>query len=601
MSDKNYSSLPPRRRPNKSKAIVFLIILGIFLSSTLLIPCPGSTTYYVNGNIKSITNSDGTQNIYYPDGIKYYHGQMLAGLPHGYGKYFDREGNLLYEGQWVNGLISGFGTEYYNSGEKKYQGQWQNGQYQGEGTKYFPNQIPLYSGQWYYGIPFGFGEFYNELGEVTYKGQIANGIRHGNGQEFINDKLHYEGLWYEDNYISTYRHFYLPDGTKLSPALGRYYHDLIYSEGLQDAIKFATKLTPHMRTIESATTDEYLKYLLYQHLELPNSYNNHVVSSTINQFESVPITIFEDLVALGIKHRFIHGSIASQPEFRGVRQSTRGISLSSAVGIASTNHKLIITRLDQGTPPATALHELGHAVDFFLLDNISKTDEFENLRKREAESMFHNRYLNNQYFIDYAEEYFAEFFAQCFLSQDLRMFGGAKDLDEIRNRAPDTLSLFEEKIVNYESRFTSRTNEEKPNIIARISSTPTFLVINSQREYVELVIKDGDANTDNQVYILSSSSSIQELMNIFNYTENDIINLVYNESNLIDTSLPFIHTGSNLIYLIIDQDGNYHLGDNDDYFPPAIFNNENAPTPIKIETQQPLILGIIGKIKGILN
>lgn len=605
MNNPNYSYYPPRRKQKKSKFVVFLLILGLLISSSLVIPGPAGTIYYLDGTVKAIVNDDGTHRVFQPNGVEFFNGQMVEGIAHGFGKYFDELGNLLYEGEWQNGIIYGFGIEYFSSGEVKYKGQWKNGIYHGEGTKFLDNQKPFYRGDWYYGVPFGEGTFYDENGVVKFVGQVINGFPHGQGRSFINGKLHYDGLWFEGSYFGEYGSFFLPDGTKLSPSLGRYYQELIESKGLEAAVEIVSKLIPHMDVIERSTQNEQLKFLLYQHLELPKTYNRHTITSIIREFESIPITIFEDLVKLGVRHRFIHGSIANQPEFSNIRETSRGISLANAIGISSPGHRLLITRLDRGNPPATAVHELGHGVDFFLLDNISMTEEFEAIRKQEAEIMFKNRFFDNSYFINYPEEYFAEFFAQFFLREEFRMLGGARTLTEIKNRAPKTFTLFEEKVVNYQSQFFPSEDKSPLNLAANLNISPSFTIVKSQKDKVELKLNleniDHDLN-NKAIFLLSSNSSLEDLQNTFNLTMPQTINLIHNNSNrLSELQLPFSHTSPYLIYLIVDEDGNYSVGEFDGFFPPKLYHNQNLPPELKIETNQPIIITLFGIIRNFFS
>ncbi|SHJ55208.1 Antitoxin component YwqK of the YwqJK toxin-antitoxin module [Anaerobranca californiensis DSM 14826] len=591
MNQELFYELSPRRRRKKSKLLLYLIIIAAIITSTFILPNPGNTLYYLNGNVKSLS-SNNTITLFYPDGTIFYHGEFHQGLAHGYGKYYDENGILLYEGNWENGFITGYGYDFYPNGEIKYKGYWKNGHYHGEGTKFAEDGQILYQGGWNFGLPHGQGKLF-ENGNLRYSGEFVNALKHGYGEEFLNGKLHYRGLWFEGNYFKTFENFFLPNGAKLPPSLGRYYLQVLLEKSYEEAINRITPLAKHIDTIEKSSENTYFKYLLYQHLELPDSYNPDTIKRIIREMESVPISIFEVLVALGVKHRFITGNIGRQEEFKDVSGSIRGIPLSQASGITSTSHKLMVTRLDRNNPAATALHELGHGVDFFLLNYISNTPEFEELRKKEGAKMFQNPYLNTRYFIDYHEEYFAEFFAQLFLSDELKLFGGAKNLTEIKERAPETYQFFSQHVLEYQSKYTIPKESPFDKLNDKIVVDVEFFIKEIKEDTIDLKITV-DLNKTYSLFLYPSSSNLEELNSKFNMGYDEIINLIYKEENLI-TDLSFRNTKDNIIYLIVDEDYNYSLGEVKEIHPREKYYKNKTLNPLEITTRQPLILYSIGR------
>ena len=79
-----------------------------------------------------------------------YEGEVLAGRPHGYGKYYGLKSNkqweLEYEGEWVQGMRQGRGLRQYSNGEQ-YEGDFSAGQRHGYGRYTFANG-DVYAGEW---------------------------------------------------------------------------------------------------------------------------------------------------------------------------------------------------------------------------------------------------------------------------------------------------------------------------------------------------------------------------------------------------------------------------------------------------------------------
>lgn len=92
-----------------------------------------------------ITSSTNNQ-LLYPDGLLLYEGELSAtNKPHGYGKLFGTNGNMLYEGNLANGIMSGQGTLYHN-GQIIYRGQFSNNKFNGTGVLYKDGEA-IYQGQ----------------------------------------------------------------------------------------------------------------------------------------------------------------------------------------------------------------------------------------------------------------------------------------------------------------------------------------------------------------------------------------------------------------------------------------------------------------------
>uniref|UniRef100_A0A7R9V367 MORN repeat-containing protein 3 n=1 Tax=Chlamydomonas euryale TaxID=1486919 RepID=A0A7R9V367_9CHLO len=104
-----------------------------------------------------------------------YEGEVLAGRPHGWGKFFSAKSGSLtleYEGSYVQGVREGDGTRYYASGEQ-------------------------YTGDFVAGLRHGHGRFFFDAGNV-YAGEWVNDRRTGHGTLFLANGDVFVGSWVRD-------------------------------------------------------------------------------------------------------------------------------------------------------------------------------------------------------------------------------------------------------------------------------------------------------------------------------------------------------------------------------------------------------------------
>ena len=73
----------------------------------------------------SETNEQSIQRIKFVNGNSYW-GDVLNGLPHGYGKKSSTYGTI-YQGEFKIGIEDGYGTSFDQSGDISYQGIWKLG------------------------------------------------------------------------------------------------------------------------------------------------------------------------------------------------------------------------------------------------------------------------------------------------------------------------------------------------------------------------------------------------------------------------------------------------------------------------------------------
>ena len=123
---------------------IFILILfllpfftGCFTDDDDSISFRGGT--YEGDIVNGVPHGYGT--AYYESGSKAYEGEFEDGIPHGEGKIYHSNGNLGYEGGIKNDMRHGEGTLYYESGSIWYEGGWKEDKFHGFGIEYFDEGI----------------------------------------------------------------------------------------------------------------------------------------------------------------------------------------------------------------------------------------------------------------------------------------------------------------------------------------------------------------------------------------------------------------------------------------------------------------------------
>ena len=76
-------------------------------------------------------------------------GDVLDGIPYGWGVLYDSENRLAYEGFRVGEVNVCYGTQYYSDiGVIEYEGEWFEGKRWGRGTHYDRTGVVIYEGGW---------------------------------------------------------------------------------------------------------------------------------------------------------------------------------------------------------------------------------------------------------------------------------------------------------------------------------------------------------------------------------------------------------------------------------------------------------------------
>ena len=121
----------------------------------------------------------------------YYIGEYRKGIKHGYGKLYNKSGNLLFVGIYNNGNKCK-GKEYQDNNIIFY-GEYKDGKrYNGKGKEYNDDGELVFEGEYKEGKRYnGKGKQINYYGEIIFEGEYKDGKRY-NGKEY-NGGIIFEG------------------------------------------------------------------------------------------------------------------------------------------------------------------------------------------------------------------------------------------------------------------------------------------------------------------------------------------------------------------------------------------------------------------------
>lgn len=139
----------------------------------------------------------GLGKAFYKDG-SYYSGEFIEGLREGYGEYWWR-GGACYQGAWQQGKFHGFGKFQSGDGEC-YEGNWHENKLQGYGEFEWPDGRK-YKGNYQSDKRQGYGEFYWPDGSA-WRGRWAAGKQHGKGTFINSEGEPREGYWHNGEFLS---------------------------------------------------------------------------------------------------------------------------------------------------------------------------------------------------------------------------------------------------------------------------------------------------------------------------------------------------------------------------------------------------------------
>ena len=111
-------------------------------------------------------------------------GDVLNGVPFGWGVLYDKDSNVVYEGFRVGEVNECYGRSYYpDIGVIEYEGEWYNGNPWGRGVKYDRTGVVVYEGEWLDGdhltitvrITPEMAVFHNHIEELIVSYESCNG------------------------------------------------------------------------------------------------------------------------------------------------------------------------------------------------------------------------------------------------------------------------------------------------------------------------------------------------------------------------------------------------------------------------------------------
>jgi hypothetical protein len=180
--------------------------------------------------------------------------------------------------------------------------------------------------------------------------------------------------------------------------------------------------------------------LISQLIELPSSsYNQQEAGSMMTRIGLITPDILERLVQNKVKIRLINGKLTDEPEYKDLKGVTprgwegTGKTWDDIPGIGGNPVILRIGFSENGHGHGSLnleLHETSHAIDMYVLDNISQSEKFMKIFDQEAKRLF----PSNGYMDAYAEEFFAESSCMYFYSNPSR--------NHLKRIAPLTYSFF---------------------------------------------------------------------------------------------------------------------------------------------------------------
>lgn len=190
-------------------------------------------------------------------------------------------------------------------------------------------------------------------------------------------------------------------------------------------------------TIESSAID---KYVIIQ----KTSTNHSEIEQIVSRISNIPEVYLEKLVERGATIRLVNNPITDEPEFsylkgvvpRGWDGTGKTWDDVPGIGGHLTIVKVGHSNLGEGHGTLNLeLHEIAHAIDHGVFNNISASTEFKEILKKEVQSLI-SRHPNasNMYYFKIPEEYFAEAFTYYYLSGETRQ--------QLLENAPLTYQFF---------------------------------------------------------------------------------------------------------------------------------------------------------------
>ncbi|MGG6314289.1 anthrax toxin lethal factor-related metalloendopeptidase [Paenibacillus macerans] len=186
--------------------------------------------------------------------------------------------------------------------------------------------------------------------------------------------------------------------------------------------------------------------LVSQLVVLPQDrYYEAEADKMMDRLSAIPANLLEGLKDHGVKIKLANGKITDEPEFASYKGviprgwENTGLTWDDVPGVSMN---IVIVRIGYSNKGKghngqnLELHETFHAIDRLVLNNISSSQAFVDLWKKEA----NNDYEGDGYVSAYAEEYFAETATLYFYSEKTR--------DRLKEDMPSTYEFLDKLFVN---------------------------------------------------------------------------------------------------------------------------------------------------------
>lgn len=169
------------------------------------------------------------------------------------------------------------------------------------------------------------------------------------------------------------------------------------------------------------------------------TYDQDEVHNIISRISNISHPILKGLVDDRVTIRLINEPITDDPNFSYLKGVTprgwegTGKTWDDIPGAGGNPTIIRVGYSEKGKGHGTInleLHEIGHAADGWVFEDVSKSDEFKSIWKKEVSNLF----KADSYFNSYSEEYFAEVFAMYFLNDS--------EKEKVRKSAPRTYDFF---------------------------------------------------------------------------------------------------------------------------------------------------------------
>ncbi len=168
------------------------------------------------------------------------------------------------------------------------------------------------------------------------------------------------------------------------------------------------------------------------------SFNEPEAEKIITRIDKLPVSILEKMNEQHMKLKLFTGKLTDNPtaiHLTGVvpRGYKNNVTWDAVPGIGGAKTVLVkIGFSEKGNGHSSEnleLHELAHSLDRYIFHEISQQQDYLAIWNQEKNSLFPNQ----EYFLTYAEEYFAESFALYYFNENSRQ--------RLKINAPQTYEL----------------------------------------------------------------------------------------------------------------------------------------------------------------